>query len=123
LIQVFFDGKCGVCSKEIAQYKSLAPKNVFSWINIAVESKALNHRNITQAQGLLYLHVIDTENKLHIGVDAFAVIWKQLPKWWIIGYLIKAPLFNFVATLVYKFFAQKRFSSYEHCRISSTVLK
>ena len=28
MIEVFFDGKCGLCSKEIAYYQSIAPSGV-----------------------------------------------------------------------------------------------
>ncbi|MDE4948910.1 DUF393 domain-containing protein, partial [Francisella tularensis subsp. holarctica] len=28
MIKVFYDGLCGLCTKEINQYKKIAPKNI-----------------------------------------------------------------------------------------------
>jgi len=35
MIEVFFDGKCGHCSKEIAYYQNIAPSGIFAWMDIA----------------------------------------------------------------------------------------
>ena len=35
MIKIFYDGKCGLCSKEINYYIKIAPKNVFDWFDIA----------------------------------------------------------------------------------------
>ena len=32
LTKVFYDGKCGLCSKEINYYKKVAPKNMVGWM-------------------------------------------------------------------------------------------
>ena len=37
VINVYFDGKCSLCKKEIAYYKTVAPKNTFLWKDIASE--------------------------------------------------------------------------------------
>ena len=40
-IKVFYDGKCGLCSKEINYYKKISPDNLFEWYDIATNPKAL----------------------------------------------------------------------------------
>jgi len=122
LIKVFFDGKCGVCSREINHYKSLDIEKKFDWINIAVNGTALNNRGVTQAQALLYLHVININDDLLVGVDAFIAIWQEFPKWWLLAKLIKNPLFYHLAKYCYKYFANKRFKRYQHCNLSSRSL-
>ena len=45
---VYFDGKCGLCSKEIRYYQKIAPKGVFEWQDIAHDAgplKALPRRD------------------------------------------------------------------------------
>ena len=42
-IKVFYDGKCGLCSKEINYYKRIAPKNTFEWYDIAKNQNDLKH--------------------------------------------------------------------------------
>ena len=75
-IIVLFDGKCGICSKEIAFYKKIAPSDQFIWEDVnAINSK--EKYNIELISALKHLHVIDNE-KVLIGVDAFARIWKNI---------------------------------------------
>ena len=33
MIEVFYDGKCGLCSKEISYYQGIAPVGIFVFIN------------------------------------------------------------------------------------------
>ena len=41
LITVFYDGKCGLCSKEINHYKKIAPQGIFNWQDITECDKEL----------------------------------------------------------------------------------
>jgi len=77
LTKVFYDGKCGLCSKEINYYKRIAPKNIFEWHDIATNPKILREINVSQYDALMYLHAIDQKSNLKIGVDAFILIWAQ----------------------------------------------
>ena len=122
LIKVFFDGKCDVCSKEIRHYKSLDRDNKFDWINVAINGDALNYRGVTQADALLYLHVIDANDKLLVGVDAFITIWQELPRWWFVAIILKNPIFYQCAKHAYKYMAIRRFKKYQHCTLSSKSL-
>jgi DNA-binding transcriptional LysR family regulator len=36
-IKVFYDGKCGLCSKEINYYIRIAPINTFDWYDVATK--------------------------------------------------------------------------------------
>ena len=49
MIEVFFDGKCGLCSKEIAYYQSIAPSDIFAWMDIATDASPLAVHQISQA--------------------------------------------------------------------------
>ena len=41
MITVLYDGKCGLCSREIGHYMKICPKNVFVWQDIANEPEHL----------------------------------------------------------------------------------
>ena len=118
-IKVFYDGKCGLCSKEINYYKKIAPKNTFEWYDIATNQNDLKHINVSQYDALMYLHVLDKQSKLNIGVDAFISIWSQLKFWNLLSILIKAPLIYSLAQLIYKIFAGYRFKKLVHCQIAN----
>ena len=122
MIKVFFDGACGYCSKEIRYYKKISNKEVFRWVNVAAEPNALADYNISQAQALLHLHAIDNNNNIYVGADAFAVIWKNLPVWHVLGHFISFPIINSIASILYTWFAKRRFNKYEHCLLASTTV-
>ena len=46
MIEVYFDGKCGLCSKEIAYYQSIAPSGIFVWMDIATDASPLEAHQI-----------------------------------------------------------------------------
>ena len=58
MIEVFFDGKCGLCSKEISYYQGIAPVGIFVWKDIANDPAPLQEHGITQADALRHLHVL-----------------------------------------------------------------
>ena len=78
LTKVFYDGKCGLCSKEINYYKKIAPKNIFEWHDIASNPKKLKEIQVSQYDALMYLHATDQKSNLKVGVDAFILIWENL---------------------------------------------
>jgi predicted DCC family thiol-disulfide oxidoreductase YuxK len=118
MITVFYDGKCGLCRREIEHYKRIAPDDVFDWKDITVDSSSLEKLGISYADGLKLLHVTDTKGNLHIGVDAFILIWKQLPRWRILAAITSLPFVRFVAAKSYGIFAAWRFKRLQHCKIT-----
>jgi predicted DCC family thiol-disulfide oxidoreductase YuxK len=122
MIKVYFDGICGHCSKEIKYYQTIAPKSVFRWIDVAADPTAMNNYRITQAEALRYLHAIDDDDVIHVGSDAFAVIWKRLPKWKMLGHMISLPIVRNLTRMAYKIFAHYRFKKNKHCQLASTKL-
>ena len=119
MIKVYFDGMCGLCSAEIRHYQRVAPPGVFEWIDIASNPEPLLALNISQAEALKFLHVVDVTGNLMIGVNAFRTIWKALPRWRILGHIIGVPGIYQSAQLLYRKFADYRFARLEHCQIAA----
>ena len=117
VVTVYFDGVCQLCSKEIDYYKKIAPGGSFEWIDIARNGNALREQNISQQQALLYLHAKDFSGKIHVGVDAFRLIWKGLPRWKYLGALLGISPINYLAKAIYSRFARLRFQRSKHCDI------
>jgi len=120
MIEVFFDGKCGLCSKEIAYYRRIAPIGIFAWMDIAADASPLAAHGITQAAALRYLHVRDAAGHWHIGAPAFAVIWQQLAYWRLLAGLMRLPLIRQVVNAVYIRFADCRFAKLDHCQLAQS---
>lgn len=117
-ISVYYDGKCGLCAKEIAYYTKIAPSHVFRWVDITVCSRELKEEGISLSDGLKLLHVKDKLGKFHVGVDAFVCMWRALPRWRYLAYVVSLPGVNYIANIVYHCFANWRFKRLAHCQLN-----
>jgi predicted DCC family thiol-disulfide oxidoreductase YuxK len=117
MITVLFDGKCGLCRREIAFYRSTAPKARFRWIDAMTDDKVLLSLNIRRKDALLAIHVIDDREQCLTGADAFAAIWAALPGFRWLGWLVSAPLVRPVARWIYSVFGWLRYRlhGYHRC--------
>lgn len=117
MITVFYDGKCGLCSKEISHYRKIAPDNIFYWQDITQSADELNMEGISLAAGLKLLHAKDESGLIYVGVDAFILIWKQLKRWHILAALVGLPIIRQIADIIYSAFADWRFKRLKHCQL------
>ena len=114
--QVFYDGICNLCSKEISYYKRIAPKGVFEWLDIANHPELLKQANLTQQDALMKLHVLDSNSTWHIGLDAFICIWRKIPRFKWMAYLASVPGVHYLLSKAYSAFATYRFKKLSHCQ-------
>ena len=116
---VFYDGKCGLCSKEINYYKRIAPAGVFTWRDVARSPDDLEKEGISQADGLRLLHAKDEAGRMHVGVDAFILIWSRLAGQWRLAALyVSFPPVKLAARVAYRVFANWRFKRLDHCQLA-----
>ena len=116
MIKVYFDGKCGLCSKEINYYQRIVPVGVIEWLDIATDPSSLKSLGISQREALKRLHVQDSAGTIKTGISAFQVIWGRLPGWRILSRIIGVPgIYHFVEYL-YGLFADYRFKRFDHCQ-------
>ena len=120
MITVYFDGKCGLCSKEIRYYQRIAPQGIFEWHDIATDPAPLSSLSISQETALRRLHVTDDQGKLHQGADAFIAIWRHLRGWYWLSLLGRMPIIRSLARFGYNRFADYRFRKLPHCQIYLT---
>lgn len=118
MIKVFYDGKCGLCRREIEHYKRIAPIGVFDWVDITVDASSLERLGIAYCDGLKRLHTQDAQGKLHIGVNAFILIWRQIPRWRVLASIVSSSFIRPAAEIAYKAFAAWRFNRLAHCKIA-----
>ena len=119
MITVFYDGKCGLCSKEINHYRKIEPSNIFNWQDITESNSELSKEGITLAEGLRLLRSKDSRGQIHVGVDAFILIWKQLTRWRVLAFLVGLPIIRQIANTAYRAFANWRFKKFEHCQLAA----
>ena len=117
-IKVYFDGNCGLCSKEINYYRKIDKKNIFEWVNIYINDTDLKKLGITKSEALMELHALDKNGKMYKGVDSFILIWRNLSFFWsILGILVSFYPIYLVAKFAYRKFAIQRFNKLGYCDI------
>ena len=118
MITVFYDGKCGLCSKEIRYYQRIAPTGVFDWVDITKSTEKLDAAGIPLVDALRSIYSIDHNDTVHTGVDTFLLIWRELKYWKLLGTLVSLPIIRQATDLGYIVFAKWRFNRYTHCKVA-----
>jgi len=79
-LQVFYDGSCAVCSREMRVYqrRNSSERLVFFDISAPGFNPAEYGRNLDDF--MKELHVRDAMGQYHTGVAAFARIWSAFPE-------------------------------------------
>mgnify|MGYP006130719009 CR=1 FL=1 len=120
MIRVFYDGKCSICSKEINYYRRISSPGVFDWQDINILNHEFKKTGIKVSDALKILHVIDTNKKLYLGVDAFIIIWNNLGYWKILARVLSIRIIRNIANIAYKLFINWRFNKQTHCDLSKS---
>ena len=123
MLTVYYDGKCGLCRREIEYYKRVAPPGEFLWKDIANDPNSLAELDVSQADALRRLHARDAAGNVYVGVAAFIAIWQVLNYWKYLALIFKLPLLRAIASVVYDRFADYRFSRLTHCQLASKTAK
>ena len=110
-LQIFYDGSCLVCSKEMDSYRKRNPQNRLEFIDISTDDFSPVAFGKTQADFMAQLHVRDAEGHFTTGVEAFTTIWQAYPSsslCRLFSALVGLPGINFISRVGYKLFARNR---------------
>lgn len=77
-LTVFYDGACGVCSKEMRHYQGLADQRL-QFVDIAAADFDAAGYGRTAGEFQAQLHVCDAAGRFFTGVEAFRRLWDALP--------------------------------------------
>lgn len=103
-IEVFYDGDCPICRWEVDMYRKFGNETSIKWIDIVALTDQQLPSDKNRQSLLNKFHVRDRDNHWHIGVDAFARIWKQLPGFKYFAFLFVVPGIRQIAELCYRGF-------------------
>ncbi len=101
-IRGYFNESCNICRAEINHYKKI--NKSIEWIDIIGDKNASNDTKLSSAKLIRRLHIIK-DNKLHKGLDAFLIVWGEIPRYKILAKFTKLPIIYHSAWLIYEFFA------------------
>ena len=102
-MKVYFNNSCKICRAEINLYKK---ENIdtLNWVDITNNREAENETNKSDKELLKRLHV-KKDGKVYIGVDAFLLVWKNIPKYNLLYRFFKLPLIYHLFYIAYEVIA------------------
>lgn len=108
-LQVFYDGGCPLCRREIAYYRRLDPRQPIRWVDISPLDTDLSAVGITREQAMRVFHVQDLQGNLRRGAEAFLALWEALPRWRRLAQLVRFLRLQTIVEWLYQGFARRRY--------------
>jgi len=98
-----YNGACPVCGPEIRRYQRIDARRggELGWQDVSQSSENLAALGLDVEDVKERLHVVDQSGRIHIGVDAFIVLWAALPGHRWLSSIMRAPLIRPVAAYIY----------------------
>jgi predicted DCC family thiol-disulfide oxidoreductase YuxK len=125
LLQVFYDGACPLCRREVRHYMKRDRAHRIDWVDIALptfhaEAFGLDGKRVQQV-----MHARTSDGRVYTQVGAFVKIWEALPaglgttplRW-----LLKIPGMLLLANLFYRLFARNRYRLTGRCTPESCAI-
>jgi len=108
-LELFWDGGCPLCRREISYYRGLDREGRVQWTNIHNNPEALIRHGISIDQAMARIHAARADGEILSGVSAFLAVWERLPYWRSLPPLLRAvPGAVPVAESAYSAFARVR---------------
>ena len=107
-LQVFYDGGCPLCSREIAFYRRQQGAEQIAWSDVSGTSEGEMVPGLSQDVALSRFHVAKPDGSLISGGAAFAELWAVLPAFRPIGRLLRHPFFLWMLNGAYDLFLKLR---------------
>jgi len=85
---VFFDGGCSLCSREISHYRTLDRDHRVAWIDINSGAHLLDALGLSRDHAMRRLHVLDGDGVMRDGAAAFVTMWRALPYYRALAWLV-----------------------------------
>jgi predicted DCC family thiol-disulfide oxidoreductase YuxK len=101
-LQVYYDGGCPVCSREIAFYRARPGADGFVWVDVSSEAEL--GAGLCREVAMARMHVRRPDGTLLSGAAAFAEMWRRMPGFKWLGWLLAMPPFGAFAELGYRGF-------------------
>lgn len=91
-VQIYYDGACPICSREIAQYRKSEGGERLAFIDVSTCGPEALGPDLSRDAALARMHVRRADGTLASGAAAFAELWRQLPRFAWAGRLASSAL-------------------------------
>ncbi|MEO0387367.1 MAG: DUF393 domain-containing protein [Pseudomonadota bacterium] len=104
--EVFYDGACPVCRREIAVYRGLPALSDVRWTDVSDPETRLT--GLDRETALRRIHIRRRDGRLASGAEAFTAIWRNHPRLRPLARLLDVPPLSTMAELGYRAFLRVR---------------
>jgi predicted DCC family thiol-disulfide oxidoreductase YuxK len=108
---VFYDGGCPLCRREIGHYLRIDNDQRINWVDVNDAAGLLDKYDLTYEQAMRRMHVVDSDGSIVSGVDAFAVLWRHLPRYRWLSIIVSMPGVRWLGEQLYSLFARRRYQA------------
>lgn len=91
-LRILYDGGCHLCHREIEHYRQVDTNKKLELIDITNSGFQAEKWGLDDKTVRKYFHVVDENDQLFVGVDAFAQIWQRLDYKWLHSMAHTQPL-------------------------------
>jgi predicted DCC family thiol-disulfide oxidoreductase YuxK len=107
---MFYDGACRLCSREVRHYRRIDKDDAIDWVDISVQAESLEAHQLSHADAMARLHVIDSAGRMQTGAAAFVALWSGLPYYRRLASVVRSLRLVPLLDLIYQPFARWRLS-------------
>ena len=118
LVEVFYDGLCPVCQREIRLLQRLDKRRNLHLIDFAAPDFDPAQYGLELSDLVSRMYVKDREGVLHEGLDSFPVMWDAVGQGWLWGWT-RTPVLRQLGLAGYALFrrVRPRFSGFQPCPV------
>ena len=121
LVEVFYDGLCPVCQREIRLLQRLDKRQNLHLIDFAAPDFDPAQYGLELSDLVSRMYVKDREGVLHEGLDSFPVMWDAVGQGWLWGWT-RTPGLRQLGLAGYALFrrVRPRFSGFQPCPVDGS---
>jgi predicted DCC family thiol-disulfide oxidoreductase YuxK len=106
-VTLYYDGRCPLCSREIAHYRQKAVGDALRFIDITDPKFDAAEQELDAKRVHRIMHV-KVGDELRVGLDAFIAVWDAIPSYRWLAKAARLPGLHALLTIGYHSFAVMR---------------
>jgi len=114
-IEVFYDGGCSICDREVQMWRRLDRRQRLRLIDIASPDFAAADHGLDEDAVQQFMHVKTSDGRVFVGVDALRWVWRELPGFSVVAHLSCLPGIDQLVRAAYQAFARNRYRFARRC--------
>lgn len=98
--RILYNAECPICNAEICHYQRYTTRRGIGFEYDDLNTSDPAQYGVTADEAARRLHVLH-EGRVYVGVDAFVLIWSQMPRYRPLAWVVGAPVIRSIARVIY----------------------